>query len=243
MCPPMVPALPLSLNSPCPGRLGRRRHSSRAPTAAAQASAAASQEAVPGDHPWAARAVLGSGTARPDGPGLPCGRAVDADGVPVAPGVRVAARGALNMAVSRVAPSRPATTIAVRRPSRVRASASSSPISKKPGPDGAGVSAVSPAEATLSPRPVTVTRAQSYPRRSPRRVWTAHSSRTSPAESRPSAGSSRSAPPGGLRFARCHGPPGVPAASLITLRPDAQKGAATTSFPLGSAATSPAGKS
>ncbi len=53
--------------------------------------------------------------------------------------------GALNVAVSSAAPSWPATTTAVSSPSCVRASASSSPISKKPGPGGAGVSAVSPA--------------------------------------------------------------------------------------------------
>ena len=41
----------------------------------------------------------------------------------------------------------------------------------------------------------------------------------------------------------CHRPPGRPTASAMTLRPARQSGAATTSLPLGSAATSPAGKS
>ena len=61
--------------------------------------------------------------------------------------------------------------------------------------------------------------------------------------STPSAGSSRSVPAGGLRSVFRHGPPGRPAASLITLSPDTKNGAATISLPSGSAAMSPAGKS
>ena len=156
--------------------LGRRRRRSRAPATAAQHSAAAASHAAVAANPrgqvFAALAVLAPGAARPDVPGVPGEGVLDA-GVPVLCGGAVAAGGALNVAVSSAAPSWPATTTAVSSPSCVGASASSSPISKKPGPGGAGVSAVSPAGLTAGPWLVIVTSAQSYPRRSPERVWTA----------------------------------------------------------------------
>src|SRR5260221_7288655 len=196
--------------------------------AAAAAVAAARPRGLPARAAANARCLVASGG---DGDGRVEGGSV------------AAGRGTAQDLVSSAAPPLPATTTAERRPDGVWVIDSSSPSSKKPGPDGDGVSEASPADTMPYPRPSMRRSAQSYPSRSPARSWTAHSRRALADVSGPSAGSSRSAPAGGLTADAGHPPPGVPTARSMTRRPDRQNAAATTSLTPRSAGTSPARKS